>query len=109
MDAYVMTMLRLLETEQLDDQLAALAYLKTRSDVDPKRIAVAGCSFGGIQTLLASERATDVRAGVNFAGAAITWERSPHIPERLRPAVRRAQFPIFFVQARKRPQHRAEP
>ncbi len=91
--------IRLHETDHLDDQLAALAYLKSRSDVAQNRIALAGCSFGGIQTLLAGERRTGARAGVDFAGAAITWNRSPLLPERLRAAVRRAEIPIFFVQA----------
>lgn len=99
MDAYAKMMIRLLETQHLDDQLAALGYLKSRNDVDPNRIAIAGCSFGGIQTLLAGERRTGARAGVDFAGAAATWERSPLIAERLRAAVRRAEMPIFFVQA----------
>jgi len=44
---------RLLEGEQLDDQLAGLAYLKSLPYVDQSRLAVAGCSYGGIQTLLA--------------------------------------------------------
>ncbi len=91
--------IRLLETDHLEDQLAALAYLTSRPDVDQNRIALAGCSFGGIQTLLAGERRTGVRAGVDFAGAAINWNRSPLVPQRLRAAVRRAEFPIFFVQA----------
>ena len=98
-DTSARTMVRLLETEHLDDQLAALAYLKSRTDVDPTRIAIAGCSFGGIQTLLAAERTTGTRAGIDFAGAAITWNRSPIIAERLRAAVRRATIPVFFVQA----------
>jgi dienelactone hydrolase len=98
-DADATLMIRLLETEQLDDQLAALEYLKTRPDVDTNRLAIAGCSFGGIQTLLAGERRTGARAGVDFAGAAITWERSPLIAQRLRAAVRRAEIPILFVQA----------
>jgi dienelactone hydrolase len=38
----------LLETEQLDDQLAGLAYAKQLPMVDPDRIGVAGCSYGGI-------------------------------------------------------------
>jgi dipeptidyl aminopeptidase/acylaminoacyl peptidase len=99
MDAYAKTMIRLLETDHLDDQLAALAYLKSRRDVDQNRIALAGCSFGGIQTLLAAERKAGARAGVDFAGAAITWDRSPLIPARLRAAARRAVIPILFVQA----------
>jgi carboxymethylenebutenolidase len=99
MEASAKMMIRLLETEHLEDQLAALTYLKSHSDVDVNRIAIAGCSFGGIQTLLAGEQNTGAKAGVNFAGAALTWTRSPLIPERLRAAVRRAEMPIFFVQA----------
>jgi len=36
---------RKLETEQLDDQLAGLAYLRRLPFVDPSRIVVAGCSY----------------------------------------------------------------
>jgi dipeptidyl aminopeptidase/acylaminoacyl peptidase len=40
----------------LDDQLAGLAYAKQLAFVDTNRIAVAGWSYGGIQTLLSAER-----------------------------------------------------
>jgi len=49
------TMVRLLETDQLDDQLAALAWLRKQDFVQPNRIAVAGNSFGGIETVLGVE------------------------------------------------------
>src|SRR5260370_39296805 len=39
------TMVRLLETDHLDDQFAALAWLRKQSFVQPNRIAVAGNSF----------------------------------------------------------------
>src|SRR5438128_7256493 len=42
-------MVRLLETDHLNDQLAALAWLRTQSFVRSDRIAVAGNSFGGIE------------------------------------------------------------
>src|SRR5262249_29640014 len=42
--------------QHLQDQLAALAWLKSRSDVDTSRITVAGCSFGGIQSVLMAEK-----------------------------------------------------
>src|SRR5258708_36172672 len=35
-------MVRLLQTDHLDDQMAALAWLRTQPYVDPKRIALAG-------------------------------------------------------------------
>jgi acetyl esterase/lipase len=37
----------LLTTDQLDDVMAALAFLKTVPGIDPHRIALAGHSFGG--------------------------------------------------------------
>jgi len=43
------TMVRLLETDHLDDQFAALAWLRKQSFVQPSRIAVGGNSFGGIE------------------------------------------------------------
>jgi len=36
------TMVRLLETDHLDDQFAALAWLRKQSFVQPSRLAVAG-------------------------------------------------------------------
>ena len=51
------TMVRLLETDHLDDQLAALTWLRAQKFVEPHRIAVAGTSFGGIEVVLGAERA----------------------------------------------------
>jgi hypothetical protein len=49
-------MVRLLETDHLNDQLAALAWLRKQSFVRSDRIAVAGNSFGGIEAVLSAER-----------------------------------------------------
>src|SRR5271170_7950172 len=45
------TMVRLLETDHLNDQLAALAWLRHQAFVQPSHIAVAGNSFGGIEAV----------------------------------------------------------
>ena len=92
-------MVTLLETDHFDDQLAALAVLQGLPGVHRERIAVAGNSFGGIQTVLMAERGAGIRAAVDFAGAAITWAHSPFIRERMLTAVRNAQVPIYFIQA----------
>ena len=89
----------LLTTDYLDDVIAALAFLKGASGIDPHRIAVGGHSFGGQLTLLAVERDATVRAAVAFDGAALTWERSSEVRERLLTAVRKASSPIMFIQA----------
>jgi len=91
-----------LHETHLEDQLAALAFLKQRSDVDPNKLAVAGCSYGGIQTVLAVEANVDqrlgLRAAVDFAGGAMTW-RSLVLRDRMIRAVRKATIPVLFIQA----------
>lgn len=86
-------------TDQLDDVIAALSFLKTVPGVDVKRIAVAGHSFGGQLTLLAAERDGAVRAVVTFGAAANSWERSPELRERLLTAVRKTSAPIMLIHA----------
>src|SRR5476649_207774 len=49
-------LVRVLETDHLNDQLAALAWLRKQAFVQPDHIAVAGNSFGGIETVLGAER-----------------------------------------------------
>lgn len=91
-----------LHETHLEDQLAALAYLKQLSDVDIQRIAVAGCSYGGIQTVLAveanAEQKLGLRAAIDFAGGAMSW-RSLTLRDRMVRAVRKATIPVLFIQA----------
>src|SRR5258706_3147700 len=50
------TQLKLLETDELGDAIAGLAFLRELAEVDSRRIAAAGHSFGGSLTLLLAER-----------------------------------------------------
>ena len=98
-DAENRLQVRLLETDQLDDALAALALLRTLPEVDARRVAVVGHSYGGSLTLLLAERDSSLRAAVDFAGASNSWGRSPQLRARLLAAVRRTQVPTFFIHA----------
>jgi dienelactone hydrolase len=98
-DARNAVQLRLLEHDDLDDARAALALLRPRPDVDPRRIAVVGHSFGGSLTVLLAERDDSLRAAVVFGGAAGSWEGSPPLQARLRRAVAGTTVPILFVHA----------
>lgn len=89
----------LLTTEQVDDVMAALAFLKSAPQIDPTRIAVVGHSFGGQLTLLAAERDPGVRAAVTFAGAAGAWERSAEVRDILFRAVRTTHAAIMLTHA----------
>jgi dienelactone hydrolase len=92
------TMVRLLETDHLDDQMAALAWLRGSGLADPARIALAGNSFGGVETVLGAERG-GACAAVDSAGGAQSWAKTPALQERMLRAVRNARVPIFFFQA----------
>jgi carboxymethylenebutenolidase len=92
------TMVRLLQTDHLDDQFAALAWLRKQKFVQPSRIAVAGNSFGGIETVLGVERG-GYCAGIDSAGGAQSWADAPELQSIMTRAVRNAKAPVFFFQA----------
>ena len=80
------------------DVVAAVNWLKTQPEVDPNRIVVSGCSFGGIQTLLTAEIGVGARAFIAFAPAAQSWGNMP-LEEMLEDAVKHAKAPVFILQA----------
>jgi carboxymethylenebutenolidase len=88
-----------LQRAEVDDVVAAVSFLKSQSLVDPARIAVSGCSYGGIQTLLAGERDLGVKALVPFAPGAMSWEQNLPLHDLLLHAIDSAQAPIFLLQA----------
>jgi carboxymethylenebutenolidase len=91
-------LVRLLETDPLQGQLAALAWLRTQRFVQSDRIAVAGNSFGGIETVLCAERGTYC-AAIDSAGGAQSWAAAPELQTLMTRAVRRSTVPIYFFQA----------
>ena len=82
-----------------DDVLAAFAYARTLPRIDAARIGVMGSSFGGVNTLLAAAREPRLRCAVEFAGAAMNWDRNPTIAAAMVDAARKVRMPIFFIQA----------
>jgi dienelactone hydrolase len=82
-----------------DDVLAALAYLQTLPQLRSDRIGVMGSSFGGINTLLAASKTDRFRCAVDFAGAAMNWDRTPRLRELMTKAAHKVTCPIFYIQA----------
>lgn len=97
-EAHDRLQVRLLETDELNDALAGLVFLRALHEVDGRRVAVAGHSFGGSLTLLLAERDSTLRAAVDFAGAAGSW-RSSRLHARLLGAVSHTAVPVFFIHA----------
>jgi carboxymethylenebutenolidase len=91
-------MVALMGSEQLSDQLAGLAYAKTLTFVDTNKLVVAGCSYGGIETLLAAERGAGFKAALPISPAALSWRGHEVLQNRLIEAVRRIQIPVLLIQ-----------
>jgi len=92
---------RMVELQQaaVQDVVAAVAYLKAQPFVDASRLVISGCSYGGIQTLLAGERDLGVKALVPFAPGAMSWEQNVPLQGLLVRAVEQAKAPMFLLQA----------
>ena len=91
-------MVGLLETEHLDDHLASLDWLMAQPFVDQKRVATGGNSFGGVVTVLGTERVRYC-AAFDAAGGSRSWSRSPQLRSRMIQAARNSQTPTLFFQA----------
>lgn len=91
--------LMLLEGRELDDARAGLAFLRQRPEVDARRIAAVGHSFGGSLTLLLAEVEPELRAVVVFSAGGYSWDRSAELRARLVAAAAHASAPILLIHA----------
>ena len=66
------------------DALAGVAYLKTRDDVDPGNIGLAGLSEGGLIAPMAAVQSSDVSYIVLMAGPGVNGERISNAQMELR-------------------------
>lgn len=83
----------------LSDLKAAVHYLESLPFVAADKIAIAGCSFGGILTVFAAETGLPIRAALDFSGGANSWKQSPDLRERMLKSVRAAKVPVLLIQA----------
>jgi len=91
--------MELLEGREMTDALAALAFVRRLPDVDARRVAIIGHSFGGSLSVLMTERESALRAAVVFSTAGYSWDQSPELRARLLEAARRTTVPLFFLHA----------
>ena len=91
-------MTRLLATDHLQDQLAALQWLRSQKFVLESQVAVAGNSFGGVETVLGAAQ-VPYCAAVDASGGAESWKAAPELQTLMKAAVRKSKSPIFFFQA----------
>jgi carboxymethylenebutenolidase len=77
---------------------SGLAWLRQQSFVRANRVAVAGNSFGGIESVLGVER-TNYCAAIASAAGTQSWADAPELQRRMTRAVQNAKAPILFFQA----------
>lgn len=85
--------------DEAGDVIAALDFVQGHKAIDAGHVGVMGSSFGGTVTLLAAARAPRFRCAVEFAGAAMNWERAPGLRRVMLDAAAALSQPVFFIQA----------
>lgn len=91
--------IQLLVTRELDDAVRAMTLLKTIPGVDASRVGVIGHSFGGSLALLFAASDTAIKATVDFAGGAGSWDNNSLLRNVLITAVNQLICPVLFVFA----------
>ncbi len=86
-------------SREADDVAAALGFLQGVPEIVGDRVGVMGSSFGGTVSLLAASRCAGFRCAVNFAGAAMNWDRAPVLRQTMIDAALALTQPIFLIQA----------
>jgi dienelactone hydrolase len=88
-----------LETDQMQDMVAALSILRKRRDVDSNKIAIVGHSFGGSLSLLMIEKEKELKAGVVFGAAGKSWNNSARLRNRLINSLNNIKVPVMMIYA----------
>jgi dienelactone hydrolase len=91
--------LQQLQTDQLQDIMSGIKYMRTIVNLDTNRMTVMGHSFGGSLALLVAESDTCLKAVVVFAVAGYSWNLSPLLRTRLINAVKNIRAPIMIIHA----------
>lgn len=88
---------KLMNTEQLDDQLAGLAYLKSQPFVDQNHIAVMGCEDGAVQAVFGAASKGSYGSAVAISLASEDWTGNAPLQNALIEAVNRINIPMLFL------------
>jgi dienelactone hydrolase len=84
---------------EADDIVAALGCVSALPEIDAAHIGVMGSSFGGTTTLFAAAKEPRFTCAIDFAGAAMNWDRAAILRAGMTAAAAQVTMPLFLIQA----------
>jgi dienelactone hydrolase len=91
-------LVRRLDSES-DDVIAAFETVLNMPEIDSRHVGVMGSSFGGTNTLFAASKDRRFSCAIDFAGAAMNWDRTPALRASMTAAAAKVSMPLFLIQA----------
>jgi dienelactone hydrolase len=82
----------------MPDVRAALEFVKRLPNADPRKVAVAGHSFGGMTALIAAADVEGFKAALDISGGCLSWWLNPDLQAYLKNVAKRARIPVFAFQ-----------
>jgi dienelactone hydrolase len=90
---------RYFEKENEEEVESAIRYVKARPYVNPARVSVMGCSYGGIQSLIAATKeGLGLHAALPMAAASLSWGNHA-IRSHMQTAAMQVRTPIYYTQS----------
>jgi dienelactone hydrolase len=91
--------LQQLETDQLQDVMSGIAFLRDSRYADKNRIAIVGHSFGASLSLIVAGHTSNLKAVVAFSPGGYSWDRSSQLRAALTDAVKHTSVPVMIIHA----------
>jgi dienelactone hydrolase len=82
----------------MPDVRAALEFIKRLPNADPRKVAVAGHSYGGMTTLIAAADVEGFKAALDISGGCLSWWLNPDLQAYLKNIAKRVRIPVFAFQ-----------
>lgn len=84
--------------EQTDDVAAAVRYIRAHPKADRDEVAVMGHSYGGMVSLFSASKVSHIRAVIDSAGGALSWNSHPFLRHYLLMQTLAVKVPTLMMQ-----------
>jgi dienelactone hydrolase len=84
--------------EQTEDVQSAVDWVKTEPAAADHKVAIFGHSYGGMVSLFSAIKVTGIRAAIDSAGGALSWNNHPYLRQYLKDHTPHVNVPTFMMQ-----------